>query len=411
MTTLKGSNLAVNGGQPVRVIPFPAWPVWDESDVAAVADAVRSGKWGIGGGRVERFEGEFAEFQQAKHCTCVVNGTAALEIALRAVGVEAGDEVIVPPYTFIATASACLVVNTVPVFVDIEPDTYNLDPAKIEAAITDRTRAIIAVHIAGCPADMDGITAVARKHHLTVIEDAAQAHGAEWRGRRVGAIGAVGGFSFQSSKNLNAGEGGACVTDDEEIYQRCWSLHNVGRVRSGGWYEHPLLGWNYRMTELQGALLSSQLRRAPAQIERRSANAAYLTERLNAIPGIRPLRVDERVTRHAYHLYIFRYDAAAFGGLSRDDFVAALSAEGITCTKGYVPLYKELAFHQPDVYAAAFALAGREMDYDRVRCPVCERACAQEAVWLYQAWLTGERAEVDDIADAIEKIHAAAVAS
>jgi len=409
MTTLKGSELAINGGQPVRTKPFPAWPVWDDSDVQAISDTLRSGKWGIGGGAVERFEQEFAEFQQAKYCTSLVNGTAALEVAIRAVGVEAGDEIIVPPYTFIATASACLMVNTVPVFVDIEPDTYNLDPTKIEAAITDRTRAIIAVHIAGCPADMDGIMAVAKKHNLKVIEDAAQAHAAEWRGRRVGAIGDVGTFSFQSSKNLNSGEGGATVTNDEQIYQRCWSLQNVGRARSGKWYEHPLLGWNYRITQFQGALLSSQLKRVPAQVARRTDNAAYLSERLNEIPGIQPMRVDERVTCHAYHLYILRYDASELGGLPREDFIKAMNAEGITCSAGYVPLYKELAFRNPDVYNAAFKLASRKMDYDQVSCPVCEKACAEEAIWLYQAWLIGEdHSDMDDIVAAIEKIRKAA---
>ena len=409
MTTLKSSELAINGGTPVRTTPFPTWPVWDDSDVQALTDTLRSGRWGIGGGAVEEFEKTFAAFQHAKYCACVVNGTAAIEVALRAVGIEAGDEVIVPPYTFIATASACLMVNTVPVFVDIEPDTYNLDPTKIEAAITDRTRAIIAVHIAGCPADMDGIVAVAKKHNLKVIEDCAQAHGAEWRGRRVGAIGDIGTFSFQSSKNLNSGEGGACVTDDDEIFQRCWSLHNVGRVPSGKWYQHPVLGWNYRMTQFQGALLLNQLQRVPAQMERRTANAAYLTQRLNQIPGISPMRVDERVTRHAYHLYMFRYDAAAFGGLPRDEFIKAMNAEGITCSSGYVPLYREQAFRNADVYHAAFKLAGRKVDYDKVSCPVCERACAQEAIWLYQAWFIGEdHRDMDDIVAAIGKIHKAA---
>jgi len=408
VTTLKSSELAINGGEPVRATSFPTWPVWDDSDVDAIAGQLRSGNWGIGGEAVGRFEKEFAEFQQAEYCSCLVNGTAAIEVAVRALRVEAGDEIIVPPYTFIATASACLMVNTVPVFVDIEPDTYNLDPTKIEAAITDRTRAIIVVHIAGCPADMDGIMEVAKKHELKVIEDCAQAHGAEWRGRRVGAIGDIGTFSFQSSKNLNAGEGGCIVTNDEELYQRCWSLHNVGRVRSGEWYQHPVLGWNYRMTQLQGALLGNQLKRVPEQMQRRTENAAYLTERLNQIEGIGPMRVDERVTRHAYHLYMFRYDASAFGGLPRGEFVKALDAEGITSATGYRPLYKEVAFRDPDVYAAGMKLASREIDYDKVSCPVCEKACAEEAVWLYQAWLIGDRSDMDDIVTGIDKLQKAA---
>jgi dTDP-4-amino-4,6-dideoxygalactose transaminase len=409
--TLKGSRLAINGGEPVRKEPFPKWPVWDESDVQAVADTLRTSRWGIGGGAAKEFEEAFAAFQHAKYAVCSVNGTAALEIALRAIGLQAGDEVITPPYTFIATASACLMVNAVPVFVDIDPDTYNIDPAKIEAAITDRTRAIIPVHIAGCPADMDGVLAVAKKRGLKVVEDCAQAHAAEWKGRRVGAIGDVGTFSFQSSKNLNSGEGGCCVTDDEDIWARCWSLHNVGRAPEGKWYEHPILGWNYRITQFQAALLLNQLKRVPEQADRRTANAKPLTEKLSQIEGIRPLKVDERVTRHAYHLYIFRYDARHFNGLAREEFIKALNAEGITCSAGYVPLYREGALRDPGVYRAAFACASRKIDYAAVECPVCERACRDEAVWLYQAWLLGGEREVRDIVDGIVKIKEAALSA
>ena len=409
--TLKDPRLAINGGEPVRKEPFPKWPVWDESDVQVLTDTLRSARWGIGGEEVSEFEQAFAAFQSAKYAVCCANGTAALEIALRAVGLEPGDEVIVPPYTFIATASACLMVNAVPVFVDIDPDTYNIDPGKIEAAITDRTRAIIPVHIAGCPADMDRVMAVAKKRSLKVVEDCAQAHAAEWKGRRVGAIGDLGTFSFQSSKNLNAGEGGCCVTDDQNLWARCWSLRNVGRVPEGKWYEHPILGWNYRMTQFQAALLLSQLKRVEEQANRRTRNAQALTEKLSQIEGIRPLKVDERVTRHAYHLYVFRYEARHFNGLSREDFIKAMNAEGITCSAGYVPLYREGALRNPDVYRAAFACASRKMDYDAVNCPVTERACREEAVWLYQAWLLGGDKETNDIVNAVEKIKKAALSA
>jgi dTDP-4-amino-4,6-dideoxygalactose transaminase len=409
MGKLKSAKLAMNGGEPIRTEPFPKWPVWDESDVEAMAATLKSGHWGIGGSKIKEFEEAFAAFQHAKYAVCCTNGTTGLEIALRAVGLEAGDEVIVPPYTFIATASACLMTNTVPVFADIEPDTYNLDPRRAEEAITDRTRAIIAVHIAGCPADMDGIMDVARRRGLRVIEDCAQAHAAEWKGRRVGAIGDVGVFSFQSSKNLNAGEGGCCVTDSEELYVRCWSLHNVGRIPEGKWYEHRLLGGNKRMTEFQAALLLNQLKRVEEQANRRSENGARLTQRLSRIEGIKPTRVDERVTRHAYHLYVFRYEASAFNELPREEFTQAMNAEGITCTPGYSPLYEEAAFRNLDVYSAGLRLAARKMDYDEVRCPVAERACKEEAVWLYQAWLLGTRKDMDDIVRAVEKIKEAAL--
>jgi dTDP-4-amino-4,6-dideoxygalactose transaminase len=408
---LKSPKLAINGGPKVCARPQPKWPVWDETDAEALDGALRSGWWGIIGGKagdkVAEFEQAFAAFQQAKHAVSITSGTAALEIALRACGLEPGDEVIVPAYTFIATASACLMVNAVPVFVDIEPDTYNIDPAAVEAAITPRTRAVVPVHIGGCPADLDAITAIGKKHNLKVIEDAAQAHGAEWKGRRVGAIGDVGCFSFQSSKNLNCGEGGACVSDNDTLYLRCWSLHNVGRLPEGEWYDHPLLGWNYRMTTFQAALLLSQMARLPEQMRRRTENAQYLTRRLDEIEGIRPNRVDERVTGHAYHLYIFRYDAAAFNGLPRGDFIRALNAEGVPCSSGYTPLYRNDAFKQPDVYAAAFSL-GRKIDYSKVYCPVTERAGAEEAIWLYQTWFLGTREDMDNTADAILKVQQAA---
>jgi len=408
---LTNSQLAINGGLKVRTEPQPKWPIWDETDAAGLDEALRSGWWGVVGGnpgeKIVEFERAFAQFQQAKHAVSITSGTAALEIALRACGLEAGDEVIAPAYTFIATASACLMVNAVPVFVDVEPDTYNIDPAAAEAAITPRTRAIVPVHVGGCPADLDAVTALARKHGLKVVEDAAQAHGAEWKGRRVGAIGDAGCFSFQSSKNLNCGEGGACVTDDDTLFVRCWSLHNVGRLPEGAWYEHPLLGWNYRMTAFQAAVLLSQLGRADEQARRRTENAGYLTRRLDEIEGIAPNRVDDRVTRHAYHLYIFRYDSAAFNGLPKSDFLKVLNAEGIGCGAGYTPLYRNAAFEKPDVYSAAFAL-GRKIDYSKVCCPVTERAAAEEAVWLYQAWLLGTTEDMDQVADAILKVQQAA---
>jgi dTDP-4-amino-4,6-dideoxygalactose transaminase len=404
MATQTAPQLAVNGGERVRTAPWPGWPEWDEADAQAVADVVRSGEWfSMSGTRVKAFGEAFAAFHGAQFGAPCTNGTQALEIALRAAGVKAGDEVIVPPYTFIATASACVQVNAVPVFADIDPDTYNLDPRAAEAAITGRTTAIIAVHIAGCPADMDAFQDLARRRGLRLIEDAAQAHGAEWRGRRIGALGDAGTFSFQASKNLNAGEGGIILTDQPELYDRAWSLIHFGRIRAGGWYQHEILSGNYRMTELQAALLTSQMRRLEAQTQRRNENALYLARQLEEIPGIRPLKRDERVTCHAYHLFIFRYDATSFGGLPRQEFIRALNAEGIPCSAGYTPLYRENAFH-PDRNTHPFA---GQHDYGSVHCPVAERACAEEAVWLFQTMLLGSRSDMDDIAAAVRKIQAA----
>ncbi|MDH7571342.1 MAG: DegT/DnrJ/EryC1/StrS family aminotransferase, partial [Armatimonadota bacterium] len=375
-------QLAIHGGTPVRDVkarPWPAWPVWDEREEKALLEVLHSGRWGsTSGNQVREFEKEFAAFQDAQYGVCNVNGTASLEIALRAAGIRLGDEVIVPPYTFIATASAVLMTNGTPVFADIDPDTYNLDPKAAEAAITPRTKAIIAVHIGGCPADLDAFTALAKKHGLVLIEDCAQAHAAAWKGRKVGAIGDMGCFSFQSSKNINAGEGGIVLTNNKHYADRCWSITNVGRVPEGAWYEHPVLGTNCRLTEFQGALLRVQLTRLPEQAARRWENARFLNQELAKIPGIRPMKVEERVTMHAYHLYIFRFNSAQFGKMTRAEFLKALAAEGVPCSAGYTPLYRNAAFTSPESFA------GDPVDYSKVFCPVAERACAEEAIWFTQ---------------------------
>jgi dTDP-4-amino-4,6-dideoxygalactose transaminase len=395
----------MHGGSPVRTRPWPKWPVHDDTEVEALAEVVRSGKWfAHGGTKVQEFAARFAEYQQARFVAPCTNGTQAIEVALRAAGVKAGDEVIVPPYTFIASASAIVHVNAVPVFVDIDPDTYNLDPAQVEAAITDRTAAVLAVHIAGCPADMDALGEIARRRGLKLLEDAAQAVGAEWSGRRVGAIGDAGTFSFQASKNLNAGEGGVVITDQEAVYDAAWSLINVGRVRDGAWYQHESMGSNFRMTEWQGAILLAQMTRLDAQTERRNRNALYLADQLGHIPGIAPLKRDPRVTRHAYHIFIFRYDASEFGGLPRPEFLRALAAEGIPCSPGYVPLYRQGAFR---INSASHPFPAQRVDYGQVRCPVTERVCEHEAVWMGQSMLLAEREDMDDIAEAVGKIQRA----
>jgi dTDP-4-amino-4,6-dideoxygalactose transaminase len=390
----------------VRTRPWPSWPVWDEQDAQALADVVRSGRWfGPTGTQVNAFADRWAAYHGAKYAAPCTNGTQAIEIALRAAGVKAGDEVIVPPYTFIASASAVVQINGVPIFADVDPDTGNLDPRAVEAAITERTKAILAVHIGGCPADLDALGEIAARRGLPLLEDAAQAHGAEWRERRVGALGLAGTFSFQASKNLNAGEGGIILTNDERLYDRAWSLINCGRIRQGGWYEHGFLSGNYRMTEWQGAILNSQLRNLDEQTARRNQNALYLAERLQPIPGVTPLKRDPRVTRHAYHLFIFRYDAAQFGGLPRDQFLRALQAEGVPCSPGYTPLYRSDAFAvDPETHP----FAGR-VDYRSLRLPGVERLC-DEAVWLGQVLLLAQTEDMDDIVRAVEKIREATTA-
>jgi len=401
---VKMSELAINGGKPIRTRPFPKWPVYDESEKKALEEVLQSGVWGSGGSKVNKFEKKFAGYHNAEYGICVVNGTTALEVALKASGIGAGDEVIVPAYTFLATASSVLLVNAVPIFVDIDPDTYCIDPQQIENAITERTKAIIPVHLAGHSSNMDKIMEIAKENNLVVIEDCAQAHLAEWKGKKVGSIGDLGCFSFQSSKNMTSGEGGIIVTNNKELADKCWSYHNCGRTRGGPWYKHPLLGWNYRMTEFQAAVLLVQLNRLEKQNKTRNENALYLSAKLSEIDGITPLKRDERVTTHAYHLYIFRYAKEKFSGVTRDRFLEALNAEGIPCARGYVPLYKEGYLNEARKCPLSCSYYSGKIDYTKVDCPVTEKACNEEAVWLTQNMLLGTKEDMDTIVEAIQKV-------
>jgi len=396
-------NLAINGG-PKTVKRDFEWPIFDETDINSVADIVRSGKWGNPdcGGEVALFEKEFASYCGTKYALTCVNGSVALRLALIACGVKPGDEVIVPPYTFIATASIVIEANCVPIFVDIDPGTYNLDPSKIEEAITARTKAIIPVHFAGQACAMDQITSIAKKHNLRVIEDACHGHGAEYKGKKLGSIGDAGCFSFQSSKNLTSGEGGIVVTNDDKLYQMMNSLRNVGRVEGGAWYEHHNAGCNYRITQLQAVLLSSQLKRLEEQTKKRHENGTYLNELLSKIDGITPLTRGGGETVHSYHIYIFKYDKAAFNGLSKVEFAKMLAAEGVPCFMGYPePLYKQPLFQKKNFMCYAIP---ETADYSKVKCVVTEKACYEEAVWIMQNAMLGSRQEIELFAEAIIKI-------
>jgi dTDP-4-amino-4,6-dideoxygalactose transaminase len=360
--------------------------------------------------KVAEFQQAFARFQGARYGIACANGTAALEVALKALGVGPGDEVIVPPYTFIATASAVLMVNAVPIFADIEHETFNIAPHRLEEAITARTKAIIPVHFAGQAADMDSLLNIAQRHNLMVVEDAAHAHGATWKGQGLGSIGQAGTFSFQASKNMTAGEGGLITANDRHLAELCESYIWGGRKIDKPWYEYYRLGWNYRMTEFQGAILLQQLKRLPAQNAKRRENARYLDARLSKLPGIYPLCVREFASGHSHHLYIFRFSEQEFG-VSRSDFLAALLAEGISCQAGYAhPLYKNPMFLRQDFYPRGCPLTcahyDRAIDYASFEalCPNAERAC-REAVWLEHRQLLAEREDMDDIVHAIEKIH------
>ena len=415
-------KLAMTGGTPVRAKPWPAWPEVDERDVAAVAEVVRSGKWSrLGGTKCRQFEQAFAKYQGAKYGLGVSSGTAALEIALRAMKVGPGDEVIVPPYTFMATATAVLQVGALPIFVDIDPETYNINPDLIEGSITERTRAIIPVHFGGLACDMDRILAIARKHDLLVLEDAAHAHGARWKDKGLGTIGDAGAFSLMTGKNLAAGEAGIILTDSAELMGWCVLYHDFwrGAVRADaveselpeGWsVRFPVLAGNERMNEIEAALLLSQLEKLEEQTQRRAANGDYLNGLLAQIEGVRPLRRDSYVTRNSYHLLVFQYTGEGFKGLPREKFAAALQAEGIPVSTGYQrPVYQHPVFLEaqtalPKGFPVKGGYYGREIDYKEVHCPQAERLCQQETLWLGQNLFLGTRADMDDIAEAIAKV-------
>jgi dTDP-4-amino-4,6-dideoxygalactose transaminase len=398
-------TLALLGGAPVRTRPFTAWPIFGEAEEARLLRALRSGDWGrLDGHEVLEFESRFARMHGCKHGIGVVNGTAALRIALLAAGIRAEDEVIVPPYTFVSTASAVVEANAVPIFADIDLNTFNLDPGAVEAAITPRTRAIIPVHFAGQPADMDSIMAIARARNLTVIEDAAHAHGAVYRERPAGSIGHMATFSFQSSKNLTAGEGGIITTNDDELAESCRSIQNCGRVPDGVWYEHHVISGNYRLGELQGAVLNCQLDRLPEQTRTRDRNGQYLSSRLAALPGIYPQTRPAGCTRHSYHLFALRIDAGGFGA-PRAAVLRALEAEGIPCSAGYGFSLPRQPLFQNKAFGPFLPGAAARLDYGQVRCPNSDLICSDQGIWLGQNMLLGSREDVEDIARAFEKVH------
>ena len=395
-------KLAIDGGPPLRSHPYPEWPQWGEDERANLLDTLQSGAWwSQEGDQVTALEREFAAAHDARYGVGVTNGSAALEVCLRAAGIDWGDEIITAPYTFIATANACLLVGAIPRFADLLPDTWNLDPGQIEALITPRTKAIIPVHIAGEPADMDAILAIAREHDLIVVEDACQAHGATWQGRKVGALGDMGCFSFQASKNITGGEGGMILTNDESWADRCWSVANVGRERGGAWYHHIGLASNYRLVEWSAAILRAQLGRLEEHADLRARNGAYLAEALSEIDGLGPTRADPRVTRNAYHLFKIWYQPEAFGGRSHRDFAEAIQAEGIPISAGYpLPLSRQAMVVER--IARVREMLGMVLTQPE-NCPVCEDVCSR-GLWLRQSALLGAATDMEDVVKAALKI-------
>ncbi len=408
---------ALLGGTPAHPGPFPPWPVYDRREEQGLLETLHSRKWlRVAGENVNRFEQAYARAIGAKGCVATCNGTSALILSLKALGVGPGDEVIVPPYTFIATVNAVLMLYALPVFVDTDRETAQIDARKIEEAITDRTAAILPVHLGGSSADLDAILDIAARRRLPVVEDACQAHFCEWRGRKVGTFGATGCFSFQETKNMACGEGGAVISNDEALLDKVFAIHSHGRARliSGYNFTYRSAGANLRMDEFHAALASVQLGRVEQQAKTRETNAAYLTALLRDIPGILPARMYAGCTRNAWHLYIFRYQPEGFAGLPKARFLKALTAEGIPASGGYTPLNRDAfltnTFDQRH-FQAIYSKERLARWKERNVCPENDRFCS-EAVWLPHRMLLGTRTDMEQTAEAIRKIqkHAARLA-
>jgi len=390
------ANLALAGGTPLRDTLYPSWPQAGPEELVALERVLQSGNWSSSyGDEVHTFEKSFAAYQDARHGICVNSGEAALILAFKALQIPTGAEVIVPAYTFVASATAVVQVGAIPVFVDVDPDTYCICPDAAAAAIGPRTAAIMPVHFAGLPADMDPIMALAQKHGLAVLEDAAQAWGSRYGDRAVGSIGDASGFSFQASKNLTAGEGGIILTDDAEVAATCRSLADCGRAATQQRYSHAMLGGNHRMTEFQGAILRAQLERYPGQLDLRNRNAAVLTEELRGLEGVEPLALPP-ARAHSWHLFVVRARVHDFGGISKSILVKALVAEGIPAAVGY----SSAPYQQPVFEDAGLASSRREA------CPVAELACETEAIWVRHSALLGSAEDASDVARAFAKVQA-----
>ncbi len=409
---------ALLGGTPVHKGGWPKWPEWRQSWEPDVLEVLRSGRWCCsgGGGRVADFEAGYAKLLGAKRCVATTSGTTALLTAMHVMGVDAGDEVITSPYTFIATYNTILMHKALPVFADTDPATLTMDPASIESRITERTQAILPVHIYGMPCDMDRINAIAKKHNLAVIEDACQAWLGEYKGRKCGTLGDLGCFSFQNSKHIPVGDGGAVTGNSDQLMDRCQAFHNCGRA--SGTFEGSgsfSRGTNFRMNHYQAAMLLPQFDKLVTETERRRANADHLTDGLKEIPGIQPVRLPEN-SRAVWHLYAFRYDAAQFNGLPRNQFIKALQAEGVPCSSGYHEQYNDGLLDEA-INSRGFKRlfpAGRLKAYrDSFLELKGNKQVCETTVGVFQTLLLADRGDMDQIIEAVRRIqaHSAALAT
>ncbi len=401
---------AILGGSKTYTKGVASWPVFDETEEKALTAVLKSGNWGrLDGQVIASFERAYANLNGASHCLGVSSGTAALSTILGALDIGPGDEVVIPVYTFIATYNVIVLNYALPILVDTDIETFQIDAKKAEAAVTAQTKAIMPVHIGGSPADIDAFMRLGEKTGIPIIEDACQAHLAEWKGKKVGNFGLAGAFSFQSSKNLNCAEGGAVLTNDADFARVCYTFHNQGQGGTGTSYGtgSGTRATNLRLTEFQGNLLLAQMARLQEQAKIRSENAKYLTELLADIPGIEPAKLYPGTTQSAYHLYMFRYLKEQFNGLSRDRFVEAINAEGIPCSTGYGRMNRDAyvtGLASNPHYLRIYGEKTMKEWLERNQCPQNDGLTGEQSLWFFQTMLLGTRENMEQIATAIRKI-------
>ncbi len=415
------AKLAINGGSPVRSTPFPLYVTIGEEEKRAVMEVLDStvlskflGTWSpdfFGGPRVQKLEREWAEYFGIRHAVSVNSATSGLYAAVGAAGVGPGDEVIVSPYTMTASATAALVYGGIPVFADIDPDTFCLSPASIRERITPRTKAIIVVDIFGHPAEMDEIMRIAREQGLVVIEDAAQAPGAHYHGRNAGTLADMGVFSLNYHKTIHCGEGGVVVTNSDEYAERLQLIRNHGEVvvqKKGVTNLVNMVGFNYRMTEIEAAIASEQLKKLESLVAPRIAAAEFLTRELSGLPGLTPPVVRPNV-RHGYYIYVMKYDAAVTG-VPREMFAKALRAEGVSLGEGYVepiylqPMYQQQIAFGKDGFPFTYPGYQGELNYAKGICPVTEHMHFEALLYGDFCHAAMTRQDLTDIVSAFRKV-------
>ena len=405
------SELALLGVSKAKRKPFPVWPQYDDKERQALEEVLESRVWWrTPGTKTLEFEKAFDQYHGAGYGLAVTNGTAALEVTMAALDIGQGDEVIVPNFTFVATASAVLFANALPVLVEVDPESYCLDAALAEAAITPRTKAIIAVHMGGHPADLDRLGELAKGKGIHLVEDSAHAHGSEWHGRKIGTFGTAATFSFQASKLMTAGEGGMIISNDDAFERKARSVHDCGRMPGEWFYSHFIYGSNYRLSEWQGAVLNVQLGRLEGQTLHRHRNGRLLDQLLGEIPGITPQTCDARCTRNGQYAYIFHVDAKQFAGISTENFIAALNAEGIPTQASYPPLHELDCFRNGEYRKRLSGAQARETHAFLQQPFPHTRRAAWETVWIPQFALLGDEEDMNEIVLAIRKIQRNATA-